>query len=438
MRLFFVAFFLAFVIRLSALLATPDLPFWFDEAWTAQFATFPSSPLTVVHRVATEDLHPPLGYLAYKAWAGLLGVRDRVESPPPAGHEDRLRLLPLLAGSLGAGFLALAAFHLGASGVVAIASALFFAASPVALSVGLEVRQYGLLLLLFPLLVYAFATRRGWLFAFVGAVALYTHYAALLFLLPFAIYRPFRFPVFFAFFLFLPWFPTLLHQLTSPLMEEARAYTLPLATALSMLLAKLGGSVLLGFTLFVLAGLGLRRTPLFLPAVGFFAGLFAIFILESPGGNPRYAVLLVSYVALGLAFALQALRERVRGLPDALSLLAPVVFLFISFPWATDFRESVASQAKAAAFATDFPLELVYVHNRSAAYTFRYYERKKAVEIIPPSPPQHPALLIAPTKPILIQTPGVPPWVLEAEPVYFPGAWGVYLWRGSNRGEGKP
>jgi hypothetical protein len=436
-RLFFTAFFLAFVVRLSALLAAPNLPFWFDEAWTAQFATFPSSPLTVVHRVATEDLHPPLGYLAYKAWAGLLGVRDRIESPPPAGHEDRLRLLPLLAGSLGAGFLALAASHLGASSAVAIASALFFTASPVALSVGLEVRQYGLLLLLFPLLIYAFAIRKVWLFAFVGAVALYTHYAALLFLLPFALYRPFRFPVFFALFLFFPWFPTFLHQLASPLMAEARAYTLPLTMTFFPFLAKLGGSALLGFALLALAGLGLRRTPLFLPAVGFFAGLLALFVLESPGGNPRYAVLLVPYVALGLGFVLQALRERVRGLPATLSLLFPVAFLSVSFSWAIELRESVASQARAVIFVAEFPLEPVYAFNRSAAYIFRYYERKKAVEIIPPSPPQDPAFLIAPARPFLFQ-PGTPPWMLEAEPIYFPGAWGVYLWRGSKRGGGNP
>ncbi len=428
MRLFFAAFSLALVIRASALLAAPDLPFWFDEAWTAQFATFPSSPLTVAHRVATEDLHPPLGYLVYKAWARLLGVRDGIESPPPPGHEDRLRWLPLLAGALGAGFLALAAFRLGTSEVVALTSALFFAVSPVALSVGLEVRQYGLLLFLFPLLLYAFATGRRWLFALVGAVALYTHYAALLFLLPFALHRPFRLPVFFALLLFLPWVPVLVRQLTSPLMAEARMYTLPLAELLSPFFASLGGDPLLGFALFALAGLGLRRTPLFLPAMGLFVALFVLFASQNPGGNPRYAILLVPYIALGLAFALEVLRKKSRGVPALLLLLAPVALLSVSLPWAIGFRENVASQAKAVIFATVFPLEPVYAYNRSAAYTFRYYERKKTVEEMPLSPPQDPALIIAPAKPILLQITGVPPWLLEAKPAYFPGSWGVYLW----------
>jgi uncharacterized membrane protein len=430
-RLFFAAFSLAFSVRASALLAAPNLPFWFDEAWTAQFATFPSSPLTVVRRVATEDLHPPLGYLVYKAWAGLLGVRDEIESPPPPGHEDRLRSLPLLAGALGAGFLALAAFRLGASEAVALASALFFAVSPVALSVGLEVRQYGLLLFLFPLLLYAFVTGQRWFFALVGAVALYTHYGALLFLLPFALHRPFRLPVSFAFLLFLPWLPTLFHQITSPLMTEARMHALPLAELLSPFFASLGGDALLGFALFALAGLGLRRTPLFLPAMGLFVALFALFASQNPGGNPRYAVLLVPYIALGLAFALEALRERSRGIPALLLLLPPVALLSVSLPWAIGFRENIASQGKATIFAVVFPLEPVYVYNRSAAYIFRYYERKKAVEEMPLSPPQRPALIIAPAKPILLQITGVPPWLLEAKPAYFPGSWGVYLWPGS-------
>ena len=432
MRLFFTAFSLTFIVRASALLAAPNLPFWFDEAWTAQFATFPSSPLTVVHRVATEDLHPPLGYLAYKAWAGLLGIQDRIEAPPPPGHEDRLRLLPLLAGSLGAGLLALAAFRLGTSEVVALASALLFAMSPAALSVGLEVRQYGLLLFLFPLLLYAFATEKRWLLALAGVAALYTHYAAILFLLPLALHRPLRFPVFFALFLFLPWFPTLLRQLTSPLMGEAREYTMSPAEALSPFLANLGGSPLIGLLLLVLVGFGLRRTQLFLPALIFFASLLALFVLKSPGGNPRYAVLLAPYVAFGLAFALEALRNRLQKLPSTLLLLLPATLLPVTFSQAIRYREGAASQAEAVVFAASLPVEPVYVYNRSAAYTFRYYERRKAVEPISSPPPRRPGLLIAPAPSILPKVQGLPPWVWKAEPVYFPGSWGVYLWRGSD------
>jgi hypothetical protein len=433
-RTFLLAFALAFLLRLSALLAAPGLPFWFDEAWTAQFATFPSSPAAVARRVAAEDLHPPLGYLAYKAWAGLLGIRDGIEAPPPPGHEDRLRFLPLLAGSLGAGFLALAALRLGASEAGALAAALLLAASPAALSVGLEVRQYGLLLFLFPLLLYAFAAEKKWLFALTGAAALYTHYAALLFLLPFVLHRAFRRPALLALLLFLPWVPALLRQLTSPLMGEAREYTMAPAELLSPFLANLGGSPLLGFLLLVLAGLGLRRARLSLPALAFFVGLLAFFVLKSPGGNPRYAVLLAPYLALGLAFTLEALRDRVRGLPPVLLLLLPAALLPISFPQAIKYREEAASQAEAVIFAASVPLERVYAYNRSAAYTFRYYERRKAVEPVSPSPPRRPGLLIAPAPSVLPEVRGLPPWVLEAEPVYFPGSWGVYLWRGGGQG----
>jgi hypothetical protein len=221
-------------------------------------------------------------------------------------------------------------------------------------------------------------------------------------------------------------------------MAEAREYTLPLTMLLPPFLTNLGGDTLLGFGLLLLAGFGLRRTPLFLPAMGFFIGLFALFVLKNPGGNPPYAVLLVPYVAFGLTFALGALRERSRGVPAVLTLLAPVALLSISLPWATQSRENIASQGRAAIFAASFPLEPVYAYNRSAAYTFRYYERKKAVEMVPLSPPQHPALLIAPAPSILLQALGVPPWVLKTKPVYFPGAWGVYLWRGLKQGEEKP
>ncbi len=434
MRTFLLAFALAFLLRLSALLAVPGLPFWFDEAWTAQFATFPSSPAAVARRVAAEDLHPPLGYLAYKAWAGLLGIRDGIEAPPPPGHEDRLRLLPLLAGSLGAGLLALAALRLGASEVGALAAALLLAVSPAALSVGLEVRQYGLLLLLFPLLLYAFAAERRGLFALTGAAALYTHYAALLFLLPFAFHRAFRAPTALALLLFLPWVPALLRQLVSPLMEEARKHTMPPVEALSPFLANLGGTSLLGLLLLFLAGLGLRRVGLSLPAVGFLVGLLALFVLKSPGGNPRYAVLLAPYLALGLAFALEALRNRVRGLPPVLLLLLPAALLPISFPQAVEYREEVASQAKAAVFAASLPIEPVYAYNWSAAYTFRYYDRQKALEPVSLSPPRRPGLLIAPAPSFLANVLGLPPWLLEAEPVYVPGSWGAYLFRGGGQG----
>jgi hypothetical protein len=433
-RTFLLAFALAFLLRLSALLAAPGLPFWFDEAWTAQFATFPSSPATVARRVAAEDLHPPLGYLAYKAWAGLLGIRDGIEAPPPPGHEDRLRLLPLLAGSLGAGFLALAAVRLGASEAGALASALLLTASPAALSVGLEARQYGLLLLLFSLLLYAFAAEKRWLFALAGVVALYTHYAALPFLLPFALHRALRRPVALAFLLFLPWVPALFRQLNSPLMGEARKHVTPLAELLSPFLANLGGDPLLGFLLLVLAGLGLRRARLSLPAALFFVGLLVLFVLKSPGGNPRYAVLLAPYLALGLALALEGLRARFQGLPPAAFLLLPALLLPTTFPLALAFREDLASQGRAAIFAASIPLEPVYAFNWSAAYAFRYYERRKAVEPIPLSPPRGPAPLIAPAPSVLSEVRGLPPWLLEAEPVYFPGGWGVYLWRGSGQG----
>ncbi len=436
MRTFLLALALAFLLRLSALLAAPGLPFWFDEAWTAQFATFPSSPATVARRVAAEDLHPPLGYLAYKAWAGLLGIRDGVEAPPPPGHEDRLRLLPLLAGSLGAALLALAALRLGTSEAGALAAALLLAASPAALSVGLEARQYGLLLFLFPLLLYAFAAGKKGLFALAGAAALYTHYAALLFLLPFALHPSFRAPTALALLLFLPWVPALLRQLTSPLMEEARQYTMAPAELLSPFLANLGGNPLLGLLLLALAGFGLRRAGLSLPAVGFLVGLLALFALKSPGGNPRYAVLLAPYLALGVVLAMEGLRVRFRRLPLVAFLLLPVLLLPVSFPLALGSRENIASQGMAALFAAGLPAEPVYASNWSAAYAFRYYERRKAVEPIPLSPPRGPAPIIAPAPPFFFGVTGLPPWLLEVEPVYFPapGGWGVYLFRGSGQG----
>jgi hypothetical protein len=300
--------------------------------------------------------------------------------------------------------------------------------------VGLEARQYGLLLFLFPLLLYAFAAEKKRLFALAGAAALYTHYAALLFLLPFALHPALRHPVLLALLLFLPWVPTLLRQLTSPLMEEARKHTLPPVEALSPFLANLGGDPLLGLLLLALAGLGLRRAGLSLPATAFFVGLLALFVLKSPGGNPRYAVLLAPYLALGLAFALEALRDRVRGLPPLLLLLVPVALLPVGFPRALDYREEAASQAKAAVFAAGLPLEPVYAYNWSAAYAFRYYERRKTVEPVTLSPPRRPGLLIAPAPSFLASVRGLPPWLLEAEPVYVPGSWAVYLWRGSGQG----
>lgn|GEM_PF-660350 len=434
--LFLLGALLALLPRLSAFFALRGLPFWFDEVWTAQFATFPSSFLAVVERVAREDLHPPLGYLAYKAWALLLGVRDPVVAPPPEGHEDLLRLLPLLAGSLGGGFIALALRALGARPAFALLGAALFGVVPGALSVGLEVRQYGLLLLLFPLLLWAWAEGRWRLFGAAGALALYTHYLSLPLLLGLALRREARRPVLLALLFFLPWalFAFSLQRKTSAASAVLSALSSPgFVSTLAWALAELGGAPIAALLLLALGALGLLvgRGPLLhhLPL------LAAFFLLSS--ASPRYGVLLVPFVALGAGLLLEAAGRRFPKAPVfplALALLA--LYAAFALPKALEARVNTASMGLAAAFIGSVPGERAYAWNSSAGYTLRYYDRKKEVRLVPPEPPEEPGFLLAPA-PSLLASPGLrhaPSWAREAQPVYVPGGWAVYLWGGKGRG----
>jgi 4-amino-4-deoxy-L-arabinose transferase-like glycosyltransferase len=134
---------------------------WYDEGISAHQLTrsFPE-----ILRAAALDTHPPLYYWTLKAWGETIGSSELQLRSLSAAWGLAAVVLTFLIGRRLFGTLA---------GTLA---ALLLAVSPLAVYYSQEVRMYAQVTALGLLTVYAYVTRRNWVYAIAGIVTLYTQY----------------------------------------------------------------------------------------------------------------------------------------------------------------------------------------------------------------------------------------------------------------------
>jgi len=174
--LFILPFLAAFALR--AVLVAQGWPFWYDEIWTANFAAFPMPLGEALRILREEDSHPPLGYLLYRLWAEVWGLRDPMTHRDPE-VEVGLRLLPALLGAGTAGITALLARSLGASSLGGLLAGLLYATAPAALVKDAEVHVYPPAVFSTALALLFWARRAYLPFALAATSAFYSHYLTL-------------------------------------------------------------------------------------------------------------------------------------------------------------------------------------------------------------------------------------------------------------------
>lgn len=155
--------------------------YWFDEAFTVGIVSL--GPLELLREVVDTENSPPLYYLLAAGWERLFG-----------GDEVALRSLSALLGTATIPVVYAAGGALGSRGPALVAGALT-AASPMMIWYSLEARPYALLALLSALSFLGFlkALQRPtsgwlWLWALASALALGTHYLAVLLVAPEALW----------------------------------------------------------------------------------------------------------------------------------------------------------------------------------------------------------------------------------------------------------
>lgn len=386
-------FLLGVGLALLLLLPIPQEPFWFDEVFTANLVTFQNSPKEILSRVATGDAHPPLFYLLAYAWAKLWGLHGMALEGPPPGVEVGLRSLSTLLSALSIGVL----FLLFPLPWAFLAGGLVLA-SPHFLLKAWEARMYPLLGLLLLLSAWALLERRPRAFALFGTLALYTHYLALLALLPPAAVRALRdrSPAYlFPFLAFTPWFPTfLLHLGFAQGMTAIRPDPIGALYLLADLFSPKLAFLLLIVTLLILAG---KDRPL--DQVGVSLALFAFFplwwLLGVFGLNTYSERYLGAFAPL---YAYLLLREWKEALPRLLPFLyLPVLVLLLTSRLAPPtplsepyllLREIISRM--------EGRVEAVYSNERGRLVSIRYYYRGPlpTVQVAPGELPKRPSLVL--------------------------------------------
>jgi Dolichyl-phosphate-mannose-protein mannosyltransferase len=174
---------LTVLLILAALLRLHDLgvpAYDCDELYSLRIQGFsPKAVASVVGRSIFHDLHPPLSYLVYMAWISLFGTA-----------EVAVRMLPLLLGLVSVALLGLIGRRIGGTWT-GLAAAALLAFNPFHIAYSQEARSYALAVALviashlFLLRSLCEASARNLIvYALLVIAAIYTHYFALLALLP--------------------------------------------------------------------------------------------------------------------------------------------------------------------------------------------------------------------------------------------------------------
>lgn len=321
----------------------PEMPgFWFDEAFTANQATFRAGILEVVGRTATGDAHPPLFYVLAVAWAKLVGIWGSAVGGLPPLLEEKARLMNVLLGTL----LTLPLMFLNP------ASFFLLWGSEHWLGKVYEWRMYPLLGGLWGLAYLGLYRRQAALLGVASLLALYTHYLSLL-VVPILYAHLLLFPwrvsrreglLLASPLLFLPWLPFLVRLVLSGAANASlRPDPVVALDVLRYLGLPLGEPETLEFFGYLLSALAVgvggwlvlvrkeyaKGTGILVPFAAVLVWYGASLVLNVT--SPRYIGAFLPMVALSLAFALEALPQGAgRGVRWAVFLasLLPLSTLF--------------------------------------------------------------------------------------------------------------
>lgn len=225
-----------FVAIFSRVAHSLSREFWYDEAFTGILIRQPWKEMI---QMVKSDIHPPLYYMLLKAWSAVFG------------HET----FALRAFSISVNIAHLGVFYVFikkyfSDTKFALVAAVLFAINPFLIAYSAEARMYSLFALLYFCAFYFFikAMREKknihWIFfSIFYSLCLYTHYMAILGILPFFIYIIFEkdrlkssirciFSFFGTFFLCYPWLTTFFTHLDK---DENGLYWIPEANILSLL-----------------------------------------------------------------------------------------------------------------------------------------------------------------------------------------------------------
>lgn len=174
---------LAALVILGAVLRFHDLglpAFDCDELYALRIQGFSlKSVASIVGRTAFHEPHPPLSYLLYLPWVTLLGTM-----------ETAVRSLPMLLGVVSVALLGLVGRRMGGTWV-GLAAAALLATNPLQIAFSQEARSYALAVML-TIAAHLFflrslgeaSNRNRIVYALLVVAAIYTHYFAVLALLP--------------------------------------------------------------------------------------------------------------------------------------------------------------------------------------------------------------------------------------------------------------
>lgn len=174
---------LAAIVALGAALRLHDLglpSFDCDELYAVRIQGFSlQSVASIVGRTAFHEPHPPLSYLLYLPWVTLLGTM-----------ETTVRALPMLLGVISVALLGFVGRRIGGTWA-GLAAAALLATNPLQIAFSQEARSYALAVMLTVAAHLFFlrslgeaSARNRIVYALLAAAAAYTHYFAVLALLP--------------------------------------------------------------------------------------------------------------------------------------------------------------------------------------------------------------------------------------------------------------
>jgi len=186
--------------------------FWYDEAFTGILI---QQPWKEMIRMIRSDIHPPLYYILLKTWSTVFGY-----------EAFALRAFSIFANIAHLGIFYIFIKKYFSDKKFALIAAMLFAVNPFLIAYSAEARMYTLFAFLYFCAFYFFTKSIHekkniyWIFfSILYALCLYTHYMAILGILPFFIYAIFQkerlknsiqciFSLFGIFFLYYPWLTT--------------------------------------------------------------------------------------------------------------------------------------------------------------------------------------------------------------------------------------